>query len=531
MNPSHLRITIDGQTLEEFNAGTILRSAEITHELNEHSWAELVMRQPLDRRFPVEDSIGKEIFIEGVDQSGDAHGIFGGLILEGEIEYEISSSYRCRLKAVSKSYKMDLSPRFSYYPTQSISDFTQELVGLHGLEADLQDVPTDEQQTWHTQWGQTDWRFIQRAAAEHECWVRPDMNGIQVVHGFDATREHTLPWRQEGGLIQFSVRGRLQPKKMDGAQYDPAVMESKAYTDIHSEPEFYPDTAADMINAVKAESENQLPNGFVFDRARARRHDIYNAKLESESRRSIGTAITCRGRSRFIRLVAGDTINVEGELDGRGKYALTKVIHKWNRRGYVNEFEGTPFKHWSGPKPEPHRWHGVAPARVIDNVDPDNVGRVAVQYYWMPGGERTHWVRRLSPYAGSNHGIYFTPEIGDEVMVSFEDGDVERPIIMGSTWNGVHTAPVQDFWGGEYGDNDVKRIVTKSGHRMAFSDKEGQESISLATPNDTKLSLFEKANETGRPAIQLCTDSGDVLISADNGRVHTRSSFHSRDVG
>ena len=41
------------------------------------------------------------------------------------------------------------------------------------------------------------------------------------------------------------------------------------------------------------------------------------------------------------RLVAGDTINVSGALDGAGKYALTKVVHKWSRRGYVNEFEET----------------------------------------------------------------------------------------------------------------------------------------------------------------------------------------------
>ncbi len=51
-------------------------------------------------------------------------------------------------------------------------------------------------------------------------------------------------------------------------------------------------------------------------------------------------------------------------------------------------------------------------------------------------------------------------------MVTFEDGDPERPVILGCVWNGVDTAPTEDFWGGEYGPNDVKRIVTKSGNRI-----------------------------------------------------------------
>ncbi len=532
MNPSHFRIQIDGTPLSEFNPNSHPTEVVITHELNEHSKAEITLRQPLDRRFPIEDALGKVIFIEAVDESGDAHGVFEGFILEAEIKYEIGGNFRCELVGVSRSYKMDLSPRFSYFRTESITDVAQELVDLHGLALDTQDVPSDEQQTWHMQWAQTDWEFIKRCAAEHECWVRPDSDGIQIVKGFDGTREHTLQWRGEGGLVAFSLRGRLQTKKMDGAQYDPATMESKAYTDIHDEPEFFPDTAADFISAIKTESENQLPNGYIFDRARARRHDIYEEKLKRESRRSIGTALTCQGTSRAMRLIAGDTVKIEGAMDGRGKYAVTRVVHHWDARGYLNTFEGTPFKDYSAAAaPEPHRWHGVVPARVIENVDPANVGRLAVQFYWMEGDKKTHWVLRLTPYAGADRGIFFTPEIGDEVLVGFMDGDVERPVIMGSVWNGVHTAPVQDFWGEEYGDDDVKRIVTKSGHRIAISDKPGKESICLATPTHLRVQMFENADETGRPMISLSSETGDIMLTAPEGRIHLRSKFFSRDIG
>jgi type VI secretion system secreted protein VgrG len=91
----------------------------------------------------------------------------------------------------------------------------------------------------------------------------------------------------------------------------------------------------------------------------------------------------------------------------------------------------------------------------------------------------------------------FMPEVGDEVVVVLEDRDPERPVILGCVWNGVDRAPRQEFWGGELESNDVKRIVTKSGHRIQMVDKEGKKSIAIATPKFLKLSMIEKTDETG----------------------------------
>ncbi len=141
------------------------------------------------------------------------------------------------------------------------------------------------------------------------------------------------------------------------------------------------------------------------------------------------------------------------------------------------------------------------------------------------------WARMMTPHAGQNRGFFFQPEVGDEVVVAFEDGDPERPIILGCVWNGVDTAPSEDFWGGEYAPNDVKRIITKSGNRIQIVDKPGKQSISLATPNHLKISLFENANETGRSMIQLSNANGDILLSAPNGRIHFHSKYFSREAG
>ena len=62
-------------------------------------------------------------------------------------------------------------------------------------------------------------------------------------------------------------------------------------------------------------------------------------------------------------------------------------------------------------------------------------------------------------------------------------------------------------------------------------DKEGKESIVIATPNYLKISLIEKTDETGRSMITLHSENGDILLSAPNGRIHFRGKYFSREVG
>jgi type VI secretion system secreted protein VgrG len=211
---------------------------------------------------------------------------------------------------------------------------------------------------------------------------------------------------------------------------------------------------------------------------------------------------------------------------------LTQVAHSWDPSGgYVNQFTCTPWKNYTDPHPPEFKpWFGVVPARVVEHDDPKRMGRIKVQYFWQEDAP-TYWARMITPHAGADRGFMFMPEVGDEVAVGFEDGDPERPVIFGSVWNGVDKAPREEFWGGDINPNDVKRIVTKSGHRFQFVDKPGKESIALATPKFLKLSMIEETDETGRSMVTIHSENGDILLSAPNGRIHMRGKFVSREVG
>src|SRR5262249_16070251 len=97
-------------------------------------------------------------------------------------------------------------------------------------------------------------------------------------------------------------------------------------------------------------------------------------------------------------------------------------------------------------------------------------------------------------------------------------------------WNGGHPAPRAEFWGGELTDNDVKRIVTKSGHRIQLVDKKGKEAIVIATPTRLKISLIEKTDENNRSVITMHSEDGDIYLSAPNGQIHLRTKHFTRET-
>jgi uncharacterized protein involved in type VI secretion and phage assembly len=269
----------------------------------------------------------------------------------------------------------------------------------------------------------------------------------------------------------------------------------------------------------------------LHQRSRVVTLDEYKELLKKESVRSIGASVTGVGESLNSELLPGNTVQIEGILDAQGAYGVTHVAHSWDPAGYTNQFTCTPWKNYtSQDTPVMKPWYGVVPARVVEHNDPKKMGRIKVQYFWQDEAP-AHWARMMTPHAGSDRGFMFMPEVGDEVVVAFEDGDPERPLVLGCVWNGVDLAPRQEFWGGELEANDVKRIVTKSGHRMQFVDKPGKESIALATPKYLKLSMIENTDETGRSMITLHSENGDIFLSAPNGRIHFVSKYVSKEVG
>ena len=130
--------------------------------------------------------------------------------------------------------------------------------------------------------------------------------------------------------------------------------------------------------------------------------------------------------------------------------------------------------------------NGVFPAVVIDNVDPKNLGRVKVQLPQMgESGQRGSkvWARMATLMAGQNRGTWFIPDVNDEVLVAFEAGDVRRPYVIGSLWNGTSLPPeTMDA------NNNKKLLRSRNGVTITLDDVSQERSI-VETPGGQKVTL------------------------------------------
>jgi type VI secretion system secreted protein VgrG len=121
------------------------------------------------------------------------------------------------------------------------------------------------------------------------------------------------------------------------------------------------------------------------------------------------------------------------------------------------------------------------PAKVIDNNDPNGLGRVKVSFNWAGGNIKSDWMRLIQPHAGAGKGFYFIPEIGEEVLVGFEGGSAERPYILGTNYNGSESSGYADA------SNNVKAIHTRSGTKIILNDGEGSVFIEDPSGNTWKM--------------------------------------------
>lgn len=102
---------------------------------------------------------------------------------------------------------------------------------------------------------------------------------------------------------------------------------------------------------------------------------------------------------------------------------------------------------------------------VTDNKDPDKLGRVKVKLPVLSEQDTTWWAPIVMVGAGKNRGWFFIPEKDDEVLVMFEHGDINRPIVVGSLWNGKDKPPDKNP-----GGNPRRVIKSRAGSKITLDD-------------------------------------------------------------
>ncbi len=153
---------------------------------------------------------------------------------------------------------------------------------------------------------------------------------------------------------------------------------------------------------------------------------------------------------------------------------------------------------------------GVVIGVVTNNEDPDGMGRIKVKFPWLSDEDESNWARVTSPMAGKEMGIYFLPEVDDEVLVAFEHGDMRFPYIIGSLWNGKDSPPATN----DDGKNNIRVIKSRSGHVISLNDEDGKEKIEIIDKSEANSIVIDTSANT----ITVTADK-DITISAPQGTI------------
>ncbi|MGH9023402.1 MAG: VgrG-related protein [Acidimicrobiia bacterium] len=231
------------------------------------------------------------------------------------------------------------------------------------------------------------------------------------------------------------------------------------------------------------------------------------------------------------KLKAGEAVSLGvagAPFDGR--YTLTATRHSYDpEEGYVTWFTASGRRDRTllglasnGQADNADgRIPGVVSALVTNVNDPEEIARVKVKFPWLADDYESDWVRTVQAGAGSMRGAVYLPEVNDEVLVSFEQGDVRRPYVVGGLYNGVDKPNVGS--GLVDGAGAVKRrgFISRKGHRLVFIDGDDKAGLALLSGNQAlKVSM----NQTEK-RVKVTSDGEVVIIAQGDVKVQAQGNI------
>lgn len=206
-----------------------------------------------------------------------------------------------------------------------------------------------------------------------------------------------------------------------------------------------------------------------------------------------------------------------------GKYTVTAARHRYDvaSGGYTTAFSVTGRQERSlygltgggrGPG-----GMGVVCAQVTDADDPSGQGRVRLTFPWLSDDYVSDWARTLQLGAGADRGGLILPEVGDEVLIAFEQGDPQRPYVLGGLHNGADHPDAKGPTLIDSGSGAVNRrsLVSRLGHRIDLLDDAGRSDGITAATGDGKLRI---ALDAAGVALHVHSD-GTVVVEGGRGVV------------
>ena len=433
--------------------------------------------------------IGESLSISMTHKVSGATCVFNGLVSNISFTGYHGANNHILIRGTSETIKLDGKPHIDSFVNKTLGEIVNEVVGTSGNGAAITIKPEYTKPIdYQMQYNETAFDYLNRLSYLYgESFYSKD--GSEVFFG-KIEPEDPVDITYDVEMTEFNLDANLRPPVFGHYNYLKYYHEEWLKETRKPVPEAagYLQPALDKSEKIYTSKVNTPSGPLVHD------SDSLLKMVDIERTRAVAEMLILSGKTQTCKVGLGKVVTVgfPGNLKidtSPGAFIVTEITHTVDKEGhYSNEFKGVraalgyiPVHNAKLPVTAPQR------ATVLSHADPEGKGRIQVQMQFQKySGKETSWIRVLSPDAGnSERGYIFIPEVGDEIMVQFEDNDPARPYCAGS----LFTEPAAR---GGLSGNHLKSIITRSGIKMIFNDDEG--SLHIEDPSGNTWDMDGKGN-------------------------------------
>jgi type VI secretion system secreted protein VgrG len=438
---------------------------------------------------------------------------FSGIVTQVETSRFSGHTGDVIITGYSPTIVLDNAPHCKSWEKKAVKNIVQDVLKHFPQNTLNPKVATIYPETlaYTVQYRETAWQFLSRLCGTYGEWFYYD--GEALIAGAP-TGGQAVPLTFGSNLSNFNMALEVRPAKSQSMAYDylnydvyksePSGIEGKAGLNELGKH------ALQASNTVYGTQPKVWNNNFITNKKQL--DDVVNMRAAMQS----SNHVRFNGTSGQPGVKVGGQVSVQGQNvfslsdESYGDYTVIAVNHFFDGQGnYNNDFVAVPASikvppviGISEPKCE------TQSALVTDNHDPKGLGRVRVKMHWMNGSEKTPWIRVTSPHGGGGKGMFFIPEIDEEVIVGFEGDSAVKPYVIGTVYHGKANNTFSNA------GNDVKALQTRSGNKIIMNDKDG--SIVVSDPSGNVVTMHGNGEVTIHAPTKLTITSPDIIIAANN---------------
>ena len=544
-----VEIKIDGKDYKAYNFSNITLSQEL---LNPNELSFTMQKKKLEQGSEDSDfHVPKELIGAKVeltinamrfDENEEKESKFKGIIFNINVRRssDMLVEQLIDVTACTPDYLLIDHAHCYSYEEMSLKDIVTKTLDPYQIPNDI-NPRTTQAIPYTVQYNESNYQFLNRLALRYGEWMYND--GTKWIFG-KIKKKDKVQLDPRHDIIDYRYQAGLTHHKLKHAHHDYLEYENL----IKSDSDF-PDLTQSGYHELTDEVMNKSKELFTKNTfqhlqcSNPEDNDIdeleVSAKAQLFGKKAV--QVVCTGTTLRADLTIGSVIEIQDyffdtEKDKDDKdhddLIITSIVHTTEVDGhYSNTFTAVP----ASSEYPPYYQSDIFPvssaqrAVVKENDDPEKLGRIRVQFLWQEEQDPklvTPWIRIAQPHGGDDKGFYFIPEIDEEVMVDFENGNAEKPYVVGTLFHGEHLPGYK--W--PTGSNDIKAIRTRNGHTIEIHDKgkngyiriydHEKENYILTFSTDQKLIKLES---TGNIELYAKNDiilnaGHDIKQRADNTR-------------